>query len=344
MKKNKVIIIAEAGVNHNGDINIAKKLIDLASEAGADFIKFQTFNSKKLVTQTAQRTNYQKINLIEKNKTQFSMLKKLELSNDDHYILQKYCENKGICFLSTAFDLDSLNFLNSINMKLFKIPSGEITNYPYLKKISEFGKPVMLSTGMSTLDEISDALDVLTSVNLTKKDITILHCSSDYPTKFDDVNLLAITNIKEKFGTDVGYSDHTLGISISLAAVSVGAKVIEKHITLSNNMIGPDHKASIEPKELKLLVKSIREIELALKGDGKKKPNQSEMKNMRLIRKGMYFKRNMKSGEIIKDSDIICLRPFVDLSPMDWNKVIDKKLNIDVNKNDAVILKQITYE
>ena len=271
-----VLIIAEAGVNHNGSIEIAKQLIDKAVEAGVDIIKFQTFKSEKLVSKSAKQADYQKKNIHNSdNDSQLDMLKKLELSDADHKVLIDYCNKKKIKFFSTAFDFESIDYLHSINIGLWKIPSGEITNYPYLKKIAQFGEPVILSTGMCEIDDISAALKVLLDNGLTKDKISILHCNTEYPTPFKDVNLLAMNELKERFGVRVGYSDHTKGIEVPIAAVALGAEIIEKHFTLDRNMEGPDHKASLEPHELKAMVSAIRNIELAL-GTGHKTVSESE--------------------------------------------------------------------
>lgn len=322
---NKTLIIAEAGVNHNGDIKIAKKLIDIAADAGADFVKFQTFKADKLVSKTAKKANYQKLNMNDTDEFQYNMLKNLELSHKDHLQLIKYCNNKKIKFLSTAFDLDGLDYLNDLGLDLFKIPSGELTNYHYLKKISTFGKPVILSTGMANLNEIKDALNILCSKSISIKDITVLHCNTDYPTNFSDVNLYALNNIKNFFNVNVGYSDHTLGVEVPIAAVALGAKIIEKHFTLDREMNGPDHKASILPKELIYMVKSIRNIELAIDGDGIKNPTKSELKNIEIARKSIHISQNVKKDDILSDDLIICLRPGDGISPMNIPKIIGKK-------------------
>ncbi|NNE33126.1 MAG: N-acetylneuraminate synthase, partial [Winogradskyella sp.] len=243
----KTLIIAEAGVNHNGQINLAKQLIDVAAEAGVDYVKFQTFKSQKLVSINAQKASYQKKNTSDASETQLSMLQKLELSRADHLELIAYCKSKNIKFLSTAFDLESIDFLNELNIDIFKIPSGELTNYPYLEKIGGLGKPVIISTGMATLNEIGDAINVVTHNGASKEDITVLHCNTEYPTPMQDVNLKAMKTISETYGVPIGYSDHTLGIEVPIAAVAMGATVIEKHFTLDNSLPGPDHKASLEP-------------------------------------------------------------------------------------------------
>ena len=336
--KNKVIIIAEAGVNHNGDIKIAKKLIDSAAKSGADYVKFQSFKADKLVSKTAKKARYQKLNINDNDDFQYNMLKSLELSQKDHLELIKYCNSKKIKFLSTAFDSDGLDYLNNLGLELFKIPSGEITNYQYLKKLSSFGKPVILSTGMSNLNEIKDALQILCSGSISIDDITVLHCNTDYPTKFSDVNLNAMINIKNNFNVNIGYSDHTLGIEVPIAAVALGGLVIEKHFSLDRNMKGPDHAASLEPDELTEMVKAIRNIELATNGNGLKKPSKSEIKNLTIVRKSLYNKISVKKGDLVTDDILFPLRPGDGISPMEIPKIIGKKFkksctNAYLNRN-----------
>ena len=285
---NKVIIIAEAGVNHNGDFANAKKLILAAANAGADYVKFQTFKADKLVSKDAEKAEYQKTNFKEEGDTQYEMLKKLEMSEAWHYELIKYANECGIKFLSTGFDEDSIDFLDSLNIDLFKVPSGEITNKPYLEHIAKKGKPIVISTGMSNLQEIKDAVDVLQSHQIAKNKITILHCNTEYPTPMQDVNLLAMKTIQNELGIQVGYSDHTLGIEVPIAAVALGAVLIEKHFTLDRNMVGPDHLASLTPEELKQMVASIRNIELAISGNGVKEASESEKKNIKSKKKNVY--------------------------------------------------------
>ena len=281
---NKVIIIAEAGVNHNGDFENAKKLILAAANAGADYVKFQTFKADKLVSKEAQKAEYQKANLKEDGDTQYDMLKKLEMSEAWHYELIKYANECSIKFLSTGFDEDSIDFLDSLNIDLFKVPSGEITNKPYLEHIAKKGKPIVISTGMSNLQEIKDAVEVIQNHQIGKNKITILHCNTEYPTPMQDVNLLAMKTIQKELGVQVGYSDHTLGTEVPIAAVALGAVLIEKHFTLDRNMIGPDHLASLTPDELKQMITSIRNIEKALLGSGIKEPSISEIKNIQIAR------------------------------------------------------------
>ena len=290
-----VLIIAEAGVNHNGSLELAKQLIDKAVEAGVDIIKFQTFKSEKLVSKAAKQAEYQQRNIGKKDEGQLAMLKKLELSQQDHEELIAYCNEKGIRFFSTAFDMDSIYYLHSLNMGLWKIPSGEITNYPYLRKIAQYHEPVILSTGMCELSDIGAALKVLLEFGVQKEQITVLHCNTEYPTPFQDVNLKAMLEIEERFGVKIGYSDHTKGIDVPIAAVALGATVIEKHFTLDRNMEGPDHKASLEPNELKAMVCAIRNIEQAL-GSGHKAISESERKNIVIARKSIVAACPFKAG------------------------------------------------
>lgn len=319
---NHTIIIAEAGVNHNGSLVLAKKLIDAAVEAGVDYVKFQTFNAHLLVSKSAQKADYQKVNA-QKEESQFEMLKKLELSWEDHLELIYYCQAKNIQFFSTAFDLASLDLLSELGFQLYKIPSGEITNLPYLRKVAELAKEVILSTGMCTLEEIEEAIQVLTAGGILQENITVLHCNTEYPTPMKDVHLLAMNEIGNKFQVKVGYSDHTLGIEIPIAAVALGAKVIEKHFTLDRNMEGPDHQASLEPTELKAMVSAIRNIELAL-GSGIKKPSDSELKNIYIARKSIHLKRDKNKGDVLTEHDLDMLRPGNGISPMRMDELIGK--------------------
>lgn len=329
-KSDKVLIIAEAGVNHNGSMSTAKRLIDVACEAGVDFVKFQTFKADKLVSRTATQAEYQKKNLGIEAGSQFEMLKKLELSHDDHLELMDYCSSKNIRFFSTAFDVSGLEYLDSLGFSMFKVPSGELTNYPYLKKLAEIGKPVILSTGMANLLEIEQAISLLISDKLKKDDITVLHCNTEYPTPFLDVNLLAMKSINEHFHVDVGYSDHTLGIEVPIAAVALGGKVIEKHFTLDRNLPGPDHKASLEPDELKKMVTAIRNIEQALSGNGLKEPSASEEKNKEVARKSLHLTVELKAGDQIVEDHLIPLRPGDGISPMEWTNVVGKTITQDL--------------
>lgn len=318
---NKVFIIAEAGVNHNGSFEIAKKLVDKAVETGADCIKFQTFKSENVISKYAQKADYQK-KTTKSNESQLDMVKKLELSNDDFIFLNNYCQQKGIRFLSTPFDLESIDFLASIGMKTWKIPSGEITNYPFLRKIGQRKESVIMSTGMCTMEEVHSAVDVLNQFGTT--DITLLHCTTEYPAPYDSVNLSAMLSLRKDFGYSVGYSDHTRGIEIPIAAVAIGASVIEKHFTLDCNMEGPDHKASLEPDELKKMVQAIRNIERAY-GDGIKQPSEIEKKNIAIARKSIIAKTAIKKGEIFSENNITTKRPGNGISPMKWNDVLGQK-------------------
>lgn len=329
---NKTIIIAEAGVNHNGDIETAKRLIDVASDAGVDYVKFQTFKAEKLVSPSAQKAKYQIENDTSKDDSQLKMLKKLELSDNDHKELISYCKSKNISFFSTAFDEEGISYLSSLNFDMFKIPSGELTNYPYLKAIAKTGLPVILSTGMANLDEIEKSINVLVSFGTKKREITVLHCNTEYPTPMIDVNLKAMLTIKEKLGVQIGYSDHTLGIEVPIAAVALGARVIEKHFTLDNTMLGPDHKASLEPDALKEMVLAIRNIENAIAGDGLKHPSTSEKKNIHIARKSIHLLKDLSAGSVISESDIIPLRPGDGISPMKWNTIIGKTVLRDLKK------------
>ena len=315
-----VFIIAEAGVNHNGSIDIAKKLIDVASDAGADAVKFQTFRAKDLVSKIAQKAEYQK-KTTDKTESQFDMIKKLELDAKTHEDLISYCKSKHIIFLSSPFDIDSINFLNDLGLEVFKIPSGEITNLPYLREIGKLNKKVILSTGMANIDEIQDALDVLISEGTKKENITVLHANTMYPTPMKDVNLKAMITIGNKFDIAFGYSDHTLGIEVDIAAVAMGAQCIEKHFTLDNTFEGPDHRASLEPDELKSMIKAIRNIEKAL-GNGIKKPSSSESPNIQVARKSIVAKTKIKQGDILNDKNLTIKRPGNGISPMRWDKIV----------------------
>ena len=328
----RVIIIAEAGVNHNGNLETAKKMVDVAKDAGVDYIKFQTFISEKLVSVNTQMAEYQEKNT-GKKETQLSMLKKLELSQKEFEDLKLYCEKKEIGFLSTPFDLESIDFLNKLGMDFYKIPSGEITNYPYLVKIAKTGADVVMSTGMCEIWEIEEAIKVLKE-NGTKN-ITLLHCNTEYPTPFQDVNLRAMDILAELFRVPVGYSDHTVGIEIPIAAVARGAKVIEKHFTLDKKMEGPDHKASLEPKELKDMVEAIRNIEKAL-GSGEKKPSESEKKNISIARKSIVAATKIGKGEKFTEENLTVKRPGDGLSPMLWEKIIGKSAKRDFEEEEKI--------
>lgn len=330
-----VLIIAEAGVNHNGSMELAKRLIDAAADAGVDYVKFQTFKAANLVTKEAKQAEYQQRNA--QDDSQYAMLKKLELSQEQHYELIDYCKQKGVRFWSTAFDMDSVDFLHELKLGLWKIPSGEITNYPYLKKIAQFGEPVILSTGMSTNEDIDAAIKALCDNGMKREQITLLHCNTEYPTPMLDVNLRAMQQMKEHFGVKVGYSDHTPGIEVPIAAVALGAEVIEKHFTLDKTLPGPDHKASLEPQELKAMVSAIRNIEQAL-GDSEKHVSDSERKNMPIARKSIVAARDIKQGELLTEENLTTKRPGNGISPMRWNEVIGTKAVRDFKIDELIEL------
>ena len=338
----KVIIIAEAGVNHNGDFENAKKLVLAAADAGADYIKFQTFKADNLVSKNAVKANYQKINSLNNaDNSQYEMLKKLEMPESWYFDLIDLANKSGIRFLSTGFDEQSIDFLESLNLDIFKIPSGEITNKPYLEHIASKGRPVIISTGMSSINEIGQAIKILMTNNVLKENITILHCNTEYPTPMSDVNLKAMLSLKEQFGVKVGYSDHTLGIEVPIAAVALGAEVIEKHFTLDKNMDGPDHKASLSPIELTDMVRAIRNIELAISGSGEKVVTESERKNMAIARKSIHLKNEIKSGHIIEFKDLIMKRPGNGISPMQIDEVIGKRVVRDLNEEHMLVFNDL---
>ena len=316
------LIIAEAGVNHNGDMQLAKQLIDAAAEAGADVVKFQTFQADQLATTKAAKASYQQ-QTTDKAENQQAMLKRLELSFDQHQQLISHCHNSGIEFLSTAFDDPSIDLLNQLNLKRFKIPSGEITNLPYLRRLGGLCKPLILSTGMANLGEIEAALAVLETAGANRAQITVLHCTTEYPAPMVEVNLRAMQTIGQAFGVAVGYSDHTAGIEVPIAAVALGATVIEKHITLDQNLPGPDHKASLEPKEFAAMVRAIRNIEQAL-GNGIKRPTVSEAANLQVVRKSLVASRAISIGELFSVSNITAKRPGTGISPMRWDELIGR--------------------
>jgi N,N'-diacetyllegionaminate synthase len=322
----KVLIIAEAGVNHNGSLERAKQLILAASEAGADFVKFQTFKADKLVSLKAVKAEYQIKNTSDESDSQFGMLKKLEMPEEMHYELVTYAKQNGIAFLSTGFDEESIDFLTKLGTPMFKIPSGEITNKPFIEHIASKGMPVILSTGMADLNEVKVAVALLEKNGISKEKITVLHCNTEYPTPMEDVNLHAMNEIKREIGVQVGYSDHTLGIEVPIASVALGATIIEKHFTLDKTLPGPDHAASLEPGELKKMVEGIRNIEKAISGSGLKTPSLSEIKNKVIARKSIHLKKDMKIGEVISASDLIMKRPGDGISPMLVEEVIGKKL------------------
>ena len=332
----KVYIIAEAGDNHNGDFNTALKLVDVAKRAGADCVKFQTFVTEEIISKYAEMAEYQKKNT-GKEESQFEMVKRLELSFDEFRKIKEYCDRVGIQFLSTPFDLKSVDFLNELGVPFFKIPSGEITNYPYLIKIAHTGKPVVMSTGMCEPDEILAAINVLEKNG--SGEITLLHCNTEYPTPLKDVNLYAMRTMKKMFGKKVGYSDHTKGIEVPVAAVALGACVIEKHFTLDKNMPGPDHKASLEPDELGRMVKNIRNIEIAL-GDGVKRVSESERKNIAIARKSIVARRNIQEGEILTEENLAVKRPGTGINPMQWMEVLGTRAVRDFKDDELIEIRE----
>jgi len=329
----KVFIIAEAGVNHNGDVRIARSMIDAAVSAEADAVKFQSFNPEKFISRFAPKAGYQK------NATgrglQLEMIRKYRLDADAHKQLIKHCKRRAILFLSSPFDLESIDMLNNLGVKIFKIPSGEIINLPYLRKIGSLKRRIILSTGMASLKEIKAALQILIKSGTRKKDITVLHCNTAYPTPLRNVNLLAMCTIRDRFRIDVGYSDHTLGIEVPIAAAALGASAIEKHFTLDRDMPGPDHRMSLEPDELKDMVRAIRNIEKAM-GDGIKRPSPSELENRAIVRKSLVAARDIKKGEIFSDENIAIKRLGIGITPMHLKKVLGRKAKKDL-KEDALI-------
>lgn len=332
------LIIAEAGVNHNGNIEIAKQLIEAAADAGVDFVKFQTFKANSLVSKSAKKAEYQQKNINDEDDSQYSMLKKLELNKEMHFELINHCKECGIKFLSTGFDKESIDFLDKIDVPFFKIPSGEITNKPYLKHIASKQKPIILSTGMATITEIKDAINVLVCEGVSIDKITVLHCNTEYPTPMKDVNLKAMLNIGSELGVTFGYSDHTNGIEIPIAAVALGAKVIEKHFTLDRTLPGPDHKASLEPDELKAMVKAIRNVEIAISGSGIKEPSPSEIKNKDIARKSIVASRKILKGELFSEENLCVKRPGNGVSPMLWDYAIGKKAIKDFQEDELIEL------
>ena len=330
-----VFIIAEAGVNHNGSVDLAKKLIDVASISGADAVKFQTFKAENLVSKNAQKSDYQKktTSIVE---SQFDMLKKLELDMEIHKELITYCKEKDIMFLSTPFDHESIDLLSGLKMEIFKIPSGEITNLPYLRHIGSLGKRVILSTGMSNIGEVGEALNILTDAGTAKENITVLHANTMYPTPMKDVNLNAMLTMQKEFGVTIGYSDHTLGIEVDIAAVAMGASVIEKHFTLDKTMEGPDHKASLEPKELKAMVDAIRNIENAL-GSCEKRASPSESDNINIVRKSIIASQMIKKGDLLTNKNITTKRPGSGINPMKWDSVIGTVATRDYDTDELIV-------
>jgi N,N'-diacetyllegionaminate synthase len=332
----RALIIAEAGVNHNGDLSLARELIDAAADAGADVVKFQTFRADQLVTSAAVKADYQSRGSND-SESQHDLLRRLELSREMHQALISHCRSREIEFFSTAFDLASIDFLAELGLKRFKVPSGEITNLPYLRRIGRYGKPVILSTGMSTLGEIEDAIQVLESAGTMRRQITVLQCNTEYPTPPTDVNLRAMLTIRDAFGVAVGYSDHTLGIEMAVAASALGAAVIEKHLTVDRTLPGPDHKASLEAGEFKAMIVAIRNVEEAL-GDGIKRPSNSERKNMAIARKSVVASCSIRAGEVFTESNIAAKRPGTGLSPMRWDEVLGRKATRDFAADEPIEL------
>lgn len=330
----KVFVIAEAGVNHNGSIELAKKLIDVAADSGADAVKFQTFKAINSVSKSAQKADYQK-QTTDVEESQFEMIKKLELDVDTHKKLISYCKEKGILFLSTPFDHESIDLLSELGLDVFKIPSGEITNLPYLRHIGELNKEIILSTGMANLGEVEAAVDVLIQAGSNRKNITILHANTEYPTPMQDVNLKAMLVLGQAFNVAYGYSDHTNGIEVPIAAVAMGASVIEKHFTLDKNMEGPDHKASLEPDELVSMIKAMRNIELAL-GSSIKQPSPSESKNRAIVRKSLFAKENINKGDIFTEQNLTIKRPGTGINPMRWDEVLGTKATKNYQEDDMI--------
>ncbi len=332
----RILIIAEAGVNHNGDILMAKQLIDAAVKAGADIVKFQTFNADRQVTRAAKKANYQS-EITDSKETQYEMLRRLELNEAMHRELIEHCKTYNIAFLSTGFDIESVDLLHGLGQDCFKIPSGEITNLPYLRHIGQLGKPIILSTGMSTMSDIEAAIDVLEQAGTPRTKITVLHCTTEYPTPMNEVNLRAMQSIKSAFGVAVGYSDHTVGIEVAVAAVAMGAVVIEKHFTLDRNLPGPDHQASLEPRELKQMITAIRNIDLAL-GNGIKVPTSSEAKNKSVARKSLIAKCEIKAGEVFTAENIAVKRPGTGISPMRWDEIIGRYAHRNFKADELIEL------
>ena len=333
----KTLIIAEAGVNHNGDLGIAEKLIVKAAEGGADLIKFQSFLAEKMTLPGTEKAAYQKASS-DTGSNQFEMLKALELTREQHIQLLEKCKKQGIGFFSSAFDLDSIEMLENLNFSQFvKVPSGELTNLPYLRKIARTKKQILLSTGLCTLADIENAIDIIEQAGTSRNKITILQCTSEYPAAIKDVNLRAMLNMKATFGTQIGYSDHTLGIEVPIAAVALGATVIEKHFTLDRKLPGPDHNASLEPDEFAAMVKAIRNIESAL-GDGIKRPSQSELTNLVSIRKSVVAQKNIKVGEVFSETNLTTKRPGLGISPMRWDQVLGQRASRDFSKDEMIEL------
>ena len=332
----KTLIIAEAGVNHNGDLQMAKELIKVAAIAGADVVKFQTFSAEKLVSQSAQLADYQERNMDDTAENQLEMLKKIELPRTWHYELKKYADELGILFCSTPFDEDALDFLCELGIPFIKIPSGEITNKPFLQRIASKNKQIILSTGMASMAEVNDAINVLLEEGLSIEKLTVLHCNTEYPTPFEDVNLRAMHQFEKHFGVKYGYSDHTLGSEVAIAAVALGASVIEKHFTLDKNLPGPDHKASLEPNELSDFIQFIRNTEKIISGSGVKEPSRSEAKNKVVARKSIHLRNSINEGQLIVLNDLEMKRPGDGISPMDYELVLSKKVNRNINAGEQL--------
>ena len=333
---NHTIIIAEAGVNHNGSLELAKQLVLKAKDAGVDYIKFQTFKASKLVTKSARQAEYQQHNTGGQEESQYQMLKKLELSPKDHQVLIDYCRELGIMFFSTAFDSESIDYLHSLNLGLWKIPSGEVTNYPFLKRVAAFNEKTILSTGMCEMQDVRNAVEALYENGLSKENLILLHCNTEYPTPYEDVNLKAMEALRKEFEVEVGYSDHTQGIEVPIAAVALGASVIEKHFTLDRTLPGPDHKASLEPDELKAMVRAIRNIENAIGGDGIKHVSGSERKNIAVARKSIVAACDIKMGEVFTEQNLTVKRPGSGISPMRWEEVLGQSAKKDFYEDDLI--------
>ena len=330
----KVQIIAEAGVNHNGSADLAFRLVDAAAKAGADVVKFQTFHPDAVISRIAEKADYQKLTT-DPSETQLEMSRKLELGADVHLRLRDYCLEKNIEYLSSPFDLSSIDNLVKLGVSTVKVPSGEISNLPYLRKVCSLGKKLIISTGMSNLKEVEDAVEVLKSAGTSKEDITVLHCNTEYPTPFEDVNLQAMLTIRDKLGVRVGYSDHSLGLIVPVAAAALGAEIIEKHLTLGKDMDGPDHKASLEPEEFRAMVESVRSIEKSM-GDGLKVPSRSERKNIVIARKSIVAAKDIKKGDLFTEDNLTVKRPGTGISPMRWDKVIGKTATKDYRYDDLI--------
>jgi len=336
MSLNHTIIIAEAGVNHNGEFELAKELIVSAAEAGADFVKFQSFKTDKIVSKSAKKASYQDRNINDGDDSQYAMLKRLEMPVEWHEKLVQFAQDNNIQFLSTGFDKESIDLLDQLGVPLFKIPSGEITNKPYLQHIASKGKPVIMSTGMANMNEIISALEILTMNGISKDKIIVLHCTTEYPTPMEEVNLKAMNTISKITGTRIGYSDHTEGIEVSIAAVALGACVIEKHFTMDKSLPGPDHRASLEPLELKKMIHAIRNIEVAISGSGIKEPSTSEIINLTAARKSIVAASSIIKGDIFSENNLTTKRPGNGISPMLWDEILGQKAKINFEKDDLI--------